>query len=130
MNFFKNILAVVSSGVIDNVQSGGGAPSNSYTQTTSGNAAYPLLVSIALIIGLFFVFIIGYFIYSVINDPTKPKKNKSQNIKPLENKEPQKLYEKICRLDQADFSKAEGFIEALLTADKYKEPKEQSQESD
>jgi predicted permease len=129
VNFFKNILAVVSSGVIDNVQSGGGAPSNSYTQTTSGET-FTLLISIALIIGLIFVFIIGYFIYSVINDPTKPKKNKTQNIKPLENKEPQNLYEKIYQLDQADLSKAEGFIEALLTADKYKKSKEQSQESD
>ena len=107
-------------------------PDNSYTQTTSCNGnSFGVLYAIIFII----VFsLIGFLIYSVtrkapsktIKEPTKARKTTF-----TKDTEKEKLCQKIYTLDHADLSKVDGFIEALLTNEKYQNTAEENiQESD
>ena len=131
MNFFNKMLAVVSSGVIDNIQSGNGTPNNTYTQTMAPRTEN-ILSAIGAILIIVFVGVFGYMIYSVTRKaPPKATQEKTVQAQPnKKNQEAQSLYQKICQLDQADLTKTEGFVEALLTADKYHVPEETKKESE
>ena len=108
-------------------------PDNSYTQTTTYNgSSFGVLYAIIFII----VFsLIGFLIYSVtrkaspktIKEPTKARKKTTFT----QDTAKEKLCQKIYTLDHTDLSKVDGFIEALLTNEKYQNPAEENiQESD
>ena len=103
-------------------------PANSYTQTTScsGNIIGTLF---SIFIILVVVGIIGLFVYSVKNDLKKPQRAQEKENTDKQHQETNEIYQKLCKLDFTDLSKAEGFIEALLSAEKYSKP-ENSKESE
>ena len=108
-------------------------PANSYTQTTSCNGnSFDILYAIIFII----VFsLIGFLIYSVTRkaSPKNTKKLTKAKQSPTftNDNERQMLCKKIHALDPTDLSKAAGFIEALLSAEKYsKLSPENSKESE
>ena len=105
-------------------------PANSYTQTTScsGNI-------IGTLFSIFIIFvvvgIIGLFVYSIKNDLKKPPKAQAKENTNKQHQETNEIYQKLRKLDPIDLSKADGFIDALLSAEKYsKLSPENSKESE
>ena len=99
-------------------------PANSYTRTVSCEKGIGFVFVLILIAVL-----ISFFLYSIIRDPKKSQKSKE--IATPQAKEVEEICQKLHQLDSTDLSKADGFIEALLTNEKYQNPAEENiQESD
>ena len=97
-------------------------PANSYTRTISCEKGIGFVFVLILIAVL-----ISFFLYSIIREPKKSQKSKE--IATPQVKEAEEICQKLHQLDSTDLSKADGFIEALLSAEKYSKP-ENSKESE
>ena len=115
MRILNQMLAIVNGRVVDNIQSPGGTPDNTYTQSTTINSsAQNGLVVFFVLLGIIGVVLIARWI--ILSEKETPSKSDETTTPPTiaEKRDADDLCAKIHRLDPADLSSRRLYRSAFI----------------